>query len=253
MTLTNITLGGAIAAVKKCLFEDKPVGCKGATKYLQFGWLDRIIYWSNEGVVVNASPMMSVPNVAISDHMPVSTFLLSLTLSLSLSLLTQPPFLSIPLSTIYQSYSRITVRSKANIADGLEGAARDAAILAASRRGNWVANPMLAAAPSTDFAELRNKVSSRAKMAVVNCGLYVDLDGDDWEDLCDPTPDAETETWDAVFADVTERDAACGECSELDMYLSDDETDAAPAPLEVAPVTAFKRKGSKAKRRHHLH
>jgi hypothetical protein len=62
--------------------QDKPVEGKGATKYLQFGWLDRIIYWSNEGVVVNASPMMSVPNVAISDHMPVSTIPLSLPLCL---------------------------------------------------------------------------------------------------------------------------------------------------------------------------
>ncbi len=117
-----------------------------------------------------------------------------------------------------------------------------------------MANPLLAAAPSSDFAELRNKVSSRAKMAVVNCELYVDLDGDDWEDLCDPTPDAETETWEAVFADITERDAVCGECSELERYLSDDGTDAAAPPEAApAPVTAFKRKGSRAKRRHHSH
>ncbi len=67
----------AIAAVKKCLFKDaKEVKSKDDTSMLQFGWLDRIIYWSKAGVTVSASPMKSVPNVAISDHMPVSKAIL---------------------------------------------------------------------------------------------------------------------------------------------------------------------------------
>jgi hypothetical protein len=63
-----------IEAVKSCYFEGQArfLG-KGRSQLLQLGFLDAAIYWTNDasGVTLQAAPMKTVPNMSVSDHMPV--------------------------------------------------------------------------------------------------------------------------------------------------------------------------------------
>ncbi len=68
-----------MAAVKKCYFGNEAApALKKGTSHFQLGYLDRVLVWMAEGykLVVDA-PVRTVSTINLSDHVPVSFFILS--------------------------------------------------------------------------------------------------------------------------------------------------------------------------------